>query len=192
MRQRTCMLQGLRSISTNTGHSVVDYRLCLIGADTDRFNAKKSSTSSLERLYNCLPSFRVPLQPTRYGVSVQAGGAIVGISFAHSILLAAGMALVFFSFWYALFAMLSHPVRCLMCAISDEQRACCIRISAKGVDSALTDEEMERYARAILVAVTYAYWSWVSGTTTLEVGKGAFVLIYFLIERIKAYCYCIQ
>jgi hypothetical protein len=88
-----------------------------------------------------LPSFRVPLQPTRYGVSVQAGGAIVGISFAHSILLAAGVALVF-----VCFGMLSLPAfRCVLYQRNSVRAASRI---VQGVDSALTCEEMERFARA--------------------------------------------
>jgi hypothetical protein len=75
------MLQGLHShcVSLDIRHPVGNCRLYLIDL---RSNAKKYGTSSLERLYDCLPIFRVPLQPSRYGVSVQDGGAIVGSSFA--------------------------------------------------------------------------------------------------------------
>jgi hypothetical protein len=62
----------------------------------------------------------------------------------------------------------------------------------QGVNSALTDEEIERFARAFLVAGDVGLLELVSGTTTLEVGNGAFVFICSLIERSKAYWYCCQ
>lgn len=104
---------------------VMDYRLHLIGTNDVSVSMQSVAHRSPERLCDCLPSPRVPLQPTRYGVSVQLKAQSWGLALPsrHQVWRSCLSALV-----YSL-ALSPYPVSCLMCSTSDEQRPRCIQES---------------------------------------------------------------